>query len=281
MGRLDGKVAVITGGASGIGRATVERFIEEGARVVIGDIQDDKGQSLADKLGAAAVYQNCDVTNEAAVETIVAKAQSAFGGLDCMFNNAGAPGVTDSILETDVDGFDFTVALLLRSVFLGMKHAGRVMAAQGSGSIISTASIAGLRGGFGPHIYAATKTAVINLTRSVGQELGEKSVRVNCICPGGIATPIFGTAMDLPTQVLDDSAERMKAMLAMAQAIPRAGLPEDIANAALFLASDDSTFVNGHAMVVDGGLTTGGKFSESRARSELMRQNMVSHYAEE
>jgi len=281
MSRLAGKVAVITGGSSGIGRATVERFVGEGAKVVFGDIQDDKGRALADELGAQAVYQNCDVMDEAAVEGLIATATAKFGRLDCMFNNAGAPGVSDSILDIDIDDFDKAVSLLLRSVFLGIKHAGRVMVPQNSGSIISTASVAGIRGGFGPHIYAATKSAVINLTRSVGQELAEKNIRTNCICPGGIATSIFGVAMDLPSQVLDDSAERMKPVLAMMQPIPRAGLPEDIANAALFLASDDSSFVNGHALVVDGGLTTGGKYTESQARGEMMRKVMERAYAEE
>jgi NAD(P)-dependent dehydrogenase (short-subunit alcohol dehydrogenase family) len=281
MSRLAGKVAVITGGSSGIGRATVERFVGEGAKVVFGDIQDDKGRALADELGAQAVYQNCDVMDEAAIEGLIATATAKFGRLDCMFNNAGAPGVSDSILDIEIVDFDKAVSLLLRSVFLGIKHAGRVMVPQNSGSIISTASVAGIRGGFGPHIYAATKSAVINLTRSVGQELAEKNIRTNCICPGGIATSIFGVAMDLPSQVLDDSAERMKPVLAMMQPIPRAGLPEDIANAALFLASDDSSFVNGHALVVDGGLTTGGKYTESQARGEMMRKVMEKTYAGE
>lgn len=281
MSRLAGKVAVITGGSSGIGRATVERFVGEGAKVVFGDIQDDKGKALADSLGDAAIYQNCDVMDEAAVEALIATATDKFGRLDCMFNNAGAPGVSDSILDIDVDGFDRTVALLLRSVLLGMKHAGRLMVAQQSGSIISTASVAGIRGGFGPHVYAAAKSAVINLTRSVGQELGENNVRTNCICPGGIATSIFGVAMDLPSQILDDSADRMKPILSAMQPIPRAGLPEDIANAALYLASDESSFVNGHALVVDGGLTTGGKYTESQARGELMRKAMEADYGGE
>jgi NAD(P)-dependent dehydrogenase (short-subunit alcohol dehydrogenase family) len=180
-----------------------------------------------------------------------------------------------------VDGFDRTVALLLRSVLIGIKHAGRVMVEQRSGSIISTASVAGIRGGFGPHVYTAMKSAVINLTRSVGQELAENNVRTNCICPGGIATPIFGVAMDLPTQVLEDSAEKMKPILAMSQPIPRAGLPEDIANAALYLASDESSFVNGHALVVDGGLTTGGKWSEGQARGEMMQKAMATAYQDE
>ncbi len=276
MGRLEGKSTIVTGAASGIGAATAARFVAEGARVLLADIQDGKGERLAADLGPRARYQHADVTDAGEVSALVDRAVAEFGRLDCMFNNAGAPGVSDSILEVDVEGFDRTVALLLRSVFLGMKYAGKAMVDQGEGgSIISTASVAGLRGGFGPHIYTAAKSGVINLTRSVGQELGEKHIRVNCICPGGIATPIFGIGMDLPSQLADASAEKVKPFLAMAQSTPRAGLPEDIANAALYLASDEASFVNGHALVVDGGLTSGGKFSDSRARAELMRQALA------
>ena len=274
MARLEGKTAVVTGAASGIGRATVETFVHEGANVIIADIQDDKGAALAHALGDAALYQRTDVNEEDEIKAAVDLAVSRFGRLDVMFNNAGAPGVSGSILELDADAFDSTVALLLRSVALGIKHAGRVMVEQGSGSIISTASVAGIRGGFGPHIYAACKAAVINLTRSVGQELAEKSVRVNCICPGGIATAIFGAALEVPSQLHDAAAEAIKPMLAQMQAVPRAGLAEDIANAALYLASDDASFVSGHALVVDGGLTSGGIWSQQQDRRQTMRAKL-------
>lgn len=271
MARLEGKTAVVTGGASGIGRATVETFVREGARVVIADIQDDKGEALAHTLGVAALYQHTDVTDEGQIKAAVELAVARFGRLDVMFNNAGAPGVSGSILDLEADQFDATAALLLRSVALGIKHSGRVMAAQRSGSIISTASVAGLRGGFGPHIYAACKAAVINLTRSVGQELAEANVRVNCICPGGIATAIFGAALEVPSQLHDAAAEAIKPVLAQMQAVPRAGLSEDIANAALFLASDEASFVNGHALVVDGGLTSGAIWSQQEGRHSALR----------
>ena len=269
MGRLSGKVAIITGGASGIGAGTAELFVSEGARVVIADLQDDRGERLAAKLGADARYRRTDVGEEKDVEAVVAHAVKTFGRLDCMFNNAGLVGVSAPIMEIPADGFDATVRVLFRGVFLGIKHAARVMTAQQSGSIISTASVAGLGSGFGPHVYSAAKAAVINLTRSVASELGEMNVRVNCICPGGIATPIFGQG--LPSQLADQVVEPVKQVLAGMQPIPRSGVPQDIAEAALWLASDASSFVNGHALVVDGGLTTGRRWSSMRAGAEKLR----------
>jgi len=269
VGRLSGKVAIITGGASGIGAGTAELFVSEGARVVIADLQDDRGERLAAKLGADARYRRTDVGEEKDVEAVVAHAVKTFGRLDCMFNNAGLVGVSAPIMEIPADGFDATVRVLFRGVFLGIKHAARVMTAQQSGSIISTASVAGLGSGFGPHVYSAAKAAVINLTRSVASELGEMNVRVNCICPGGIATPIFGQG--LPSQLADQVVEPVKQVLAGMQPIPRSGVPQDIAEAALWLASDASSFVNGHALVVDGGLTTGRRWSSMRAGAEKLR----------
>lgn len=268
MAQLDGKVAVITGGASGIGEGTVRKFVANGAKVVISDIQDARGEKLAEELGPNASYYHTDVAQEEEVRAAVAHAVQKWGRLDVMFNNAGFGGVSGSILETDMDAYDNTVAILLRGVVLGMKHAGQVMAAQGSGSIISTASVAGVGIGFGPHIYSAAKAAVIHLTRSVANELGEQGVRVNAICPGGIATPIFGKAMGLSPEQADYTIDLMKVRLAQGQPIRRAGLPEDIAAAAAWLASDDSSFVTGHALVVDGGLTTGRLWSERQEAAE-------------
>ena len=268
MGRMDGKVAVVTGGASGIGEATVRLFVEEGARCVIADIQDERGNALASELGGLAAYRRTDVTVEDDVKAAVALAASKFGRLDCMFNNAGSLGTVGPIEDIPADEFDLTMAVLLRGPFFGMKHAAPVMKAQGSGSIISTASVAGIGGGDGPHVYSAAKAAVIHLTKSVALELGESGVRVNCICPGGIATPIFKGAF--PDQDIDDATlvETVKPFLAQFQPIKRSGLPDDIARAALFLASDESTFVTGHALVVDGGLTAGRMWSQ---QPELMR----------
>jgi NAD(P)-dependent dehydrogenase (short-subunit alcohol dehydrogenase family) len=273
MGKLDGKVAVITGGASGIGHAAVRLFVEEGCRVVIADLQDDKGAALAEELGGkSASYLHVDVSREPDVSGAIAHAVARFGRLDCVFNNAGAGGVTGPIAEIPAEGFDQTMGVLLRGVFLGMKHSAPVMKQQGGGSIISTASVAGLQAGFGPHVYSAAKAAVVHLTRSVAMELGESGVRVNCICPGGIATPIFGGAVGLAGPEADRIAEMMKTLLVARQPIQRAGLPEDIARAALWLASDDSAFVNGHALIVDGGLTGGRMWSVVQEQRQQLRR---------
>jgi NAD(P)-dependent dehydrogenase (short-subunit alcohol dehydrogenase family) len=263
MGKLDGKVAVITGGVSGIGKATARLFIEQGAHVVIADIEDDRGKQLVEELGANAIYLHTDVTQEPDVKAAIDLASEKFGRLDCMFNNAGIGGVLGPIEETPVEGFDMTIGVHLRGVFLGMKHAAPVMKRQGNGSIISTASVAGLRTGWAPHTYSAAKAAIIHLTRSVAMELGESGIRVNCICPGGIATPIFGRTFGLTLESAEEMAESLKTSFANLQPIKRAGLPEDIAQAALWLASDDSSFVNGHALVVDGGVIGGRMWADS------------------
>jgi len=254
MGRLDGKVAVITGGASGIGKASVKLFVEEGAHVIFGDIQDDRGNALADELGPNAIYLHANVRKESDVKALIDLAVDKFGRLDVMFNNAGFGGAAGPINEIPTDAFDVTIEVLFRSVFLGIKHAASVMKKQKSGSIISTASVAGLRTGMGPHLYSACKAAIIQLTHTTAAELGEFNIRVNCICPGGIATAIFGRGMGLPQDVAERLAEFLKLRLKEIQPIPCAGLPEDVAKTALWLASDDSCFVSAHALVVDGAL---------------------------
>jgi NAD(P)-dependent dehydrogenase (short-subunit alcohol dehydrogenase family) len=271
MGKLDGKVAVITGGASGIGEAAVRLFVDEGCRVVIADIRDDKGARLAEGLGERAAYIHTDVSEEPHIKAALSVALTRFGRLDCLFNNAGVGGVSGSIEELSVEGYDRTMAVLLRGVYLGMKHAAPVMRTQGTGSIISTASIAGIQAGYAPHIYSAAKAAVIHLTRSVAMELGEGDVRVNCICPGVIATPLFAKAVGFPPEVADQTVETIKPALANRQPLRRPGLPEDVARAALWLASDDSSFVTGHALVVDGGLTGGRRWSAAGKESRLLR----------
>lgn len=256
-GRLTGKVALITGGASGMGRGTVDLFVDEGAKVVVADIQDDKGALMEQEFGSSLAYAHCDVTNDADVKAATDLAVERFGRLDCMFNNAGAGGVSGAIEETDMDGFDHTVSLLFRSVISGMKHAVPVMREQGSGSIINTASVAGLAGGYGPHVYSGCKAAVVQVSKTVALEVGPSGIRVNAICPGGIATSIFGVGMGLPIPIADRAAKVMETALQELQPIKRSGLPEDIARTALFLASDDSSFVSGQAIAVDGGLTAG------------------------
>ena len=257
MGRLDGKVAIVTGGTSGIGRRTAERFVEEGASVVIAARRTAEGEGLAKALGARASFIRTDVTQEAHVEAMIAHALDRFGRLDCLFNNAGGgTGAAGGIETIPIEQYEATVAVLLRAVFLGVKHAAPVMRRQGSGSIISTGSVADLRAGYSSSmIYSAAKAAMIHLTRCVAMELGEHGVRVNTVSPGGIATAIFGKAMGMSAEQAERSAETIKLAFAAIQPIPRAGLPDDIAHAAVFLASDESTFINGHDLVVDGGVT--------------------------
>lgn len=257
MSRLDGKVAVITGGASGIGEGTVRLFAEEGARVVIADIQDDRGHSIAEELGPGTTYVHTDVASEDDIQAAVQQAVRRWGRLDCMFNNAGFGGIGGPIELTDMAAYDNTMAVLLRGVFVGMKHAAAVMKPQGSGSIISTASVAGMQAGFGPHAYSAAKAAVIHLTRSVAVELGPFGVRANAICPGFITTHIFTRPFALAGQDAEAALPKVAEAFSDFAAIKRAGMPADIAEAAAWLASDQSSFVTGHALVVDGGLTAG------------------------
>lgn len=253
-GRVDGKVAVITGGASGIGAATAARFAAEGAKVVVADVQVDEGREVAGQLGDAARFVACDVTDEAAIAAAVAAALDAWGRLDCMFNNAGIVGAVGSIAETPADDWDRTVAVLLRSVFLGTKHAAQVMIPQGTGTIINTASAAGILGGLGPHAYTACKAAVIGLTKSTSAELVHHGIRVNALAPGKTLTPL--------TAVVEtgDHTDIETAARQIGEGNPLGFTPvaDDIASAALYLASDEARFVTGHTLVVDGGRTVNG-----------------------
>jgi NAD(P)-dependent dehydrogenase (short-subunit alcohol dehydrogenase family) len=271
MQRLDGKVSVITGGAGGIGAATTRLFVAEGSRVIIADVLEERGKRLAEELGDVAVFVRTDVSHEDEIKAAIDVAVERFGRLDCLFNNAGFGGVSGMIEETDTAELDATLAVLLRAVVLGMKHAAPVMKRQGSGTIISTASVAGINTGFGPHIYSTCKAALIHLTCSVAKELGESGIRVNCICPGGIVTPIFGRGLGLSEQEIDEKLPALNGPLSLLQPIRRAGQPEDIARAALWLAGEESSFVSGHALVVDGALTMGRGWSESQVTGEAIR----------
>ena len=274
MGQLEGKCAVVTGATSGIGRRTVERFVEEGARVVFCGRREALGAELQETLGRQrALFVKADVTLEADVARVIGACVREFGRLDVLFNNAGGPAPTGGIETVPVAGFDAAMATLVRSVMLGMKHAAPLMLAQKSGSIINNGSIAAVRAGFSSSmIYSAAKAAVVHLSTCVAMQLGESGVRVNCISPGGIATGIFGKALGLPTESAEKSAEAVKAGLARFQPIPRAGLPEDIANAAVFFASDASSFVNGHNLVVDGGVVGGRQWSALQQSLKGMKQ---------
>jgi NAD(P)-dependent dehydrogenase (short-subunit alcohol dehydrogenase family) len=253
-GRLDGKVAVITGATSGIGAATAQRFVAEGACVVIAGRSEERGRHLAGELGPRAIFHRADVMHEAEIAAVIDAAVSRFGKLDCLFNNAGAstPGELDSITE---EQFDYGMRLLVGSVMFGIKHAARVMSA--GGSIINNSSVAAHRLGQGGTLYSAAKAAVSHITRIAGAKLGPNGIRVNSISPGAIATPIFwGGSAKAQTMSAEDNARKLAKLqgnLARATPLPRSGVANDIAYAAVFLASDEGSFINSHDLVVDGG----------------------------
>ena len=257
MGRLAGKVAVITGAASGIGRGTVDLFVKEGAKVVAADVQEDKGARIVEAHGDAVRFIRCDVTLEADIKAAIDLAVADFGRLDAIYSNAGTARMGESAQGVTAEDFDAVMHLHVRAAMFGIKHATPVMAKQGGGSIISTASIAGLQMGYGPYLYSVAKASIIHMTKLAAAELGPMNIRVNCICPGFIATPIFGRAIGLATQVADQTVAGIAEAAKHAQPIPKAGLPEDIAEAALFLASDGAKFVSGVALTVDGAMTVG------------------------
>lgn len=257
MGRLEGKVAVVTGAASGIGRATVDLFVAEGAKVIAADIQDDKGARIEEEHKGAARYVRCDVSKESDIEAAVGAAAKQFGRLDVLFNNAGTGGARDGADAVTAEGFDSVMHLHVRAALLGMKYAVPLMRAQGAGSIVSTASVAGLQAGYGPVLYSIAKAAIVHMTHVTAAQLGASNIRVNCICPGLIATNIFASSMGLPSQLGETRIDAIAEASKDSQPIPRGGRARDIAEAALYLASDGASFVTGHALVVDGGLTLG------------------------
>jgi len=245
MQLLTDKIAVVTGGASGIGRATVELFVEAGARVVIADINAEQGMALAESIGKAAAFRQTDVSSPDQVRSLVDFAIAHFGGLDIMFNNAGISGAIHTrFLEDDLKDFDRVIAVNLFGVMIGSQYAGRHMAKNGGGSIINTSSIAALTPGLPLISYRAAKAGVIHFTKSIARDLGEYGIRVNCIAPGHI--PAGMTFYDM--------SERIR----VAQPLQRQGMPIDVAKAALYLASDLSAQVTGTILPVDGGTHLGG-----------------------
>ena len=258
MGRLDGKVAVITGATSGIGLKTAEVFVAEGARIVIAGRRVPEGERLARRLGANCIFRQTDVMVDEQIRALIELSIEKFGRIDCLFNNAGGPAQTGGIEGLEAARFDAAMVTLLRSVMLGMKYVAPHMRKQGSGSIINNGSIAGRLGGYSTSlVYGTAKAAVIHLTKCVAMELGESGIRVNSISPGAIATGIFGKALGMSVEAAEKTPELMHGVYKSAQPIPRAGLPEDIAYAAVFLASDESSYSTGAEFVIDGGLTAG------------------------
>jgi len=272
MTRLAGKVAVITGAASGFGAAAARRFVAEGARVALGDIQEEAGRAVAAELGESAVFQRCDVTREEDVAALVDTAAARFGQLDVMYNNAGIVGAIGPIAETPAEEWKFTLDVHLNGTFYGCKHAARVMIPRGSGSIINMASTAGLLGGQGPHAYATAKHGLIGLTKNVAVELARHGIRCNCIAPTSMATAMVAAVLAGDHTAIDKTKE----MLARSSPLKgRPGLAEDVANAALWLASDESGYTNGLTLTTDAGSTIGATASSRNPFGEyapMMRE---------
>lgn len=255
---LTGKTAIITGAASGIGLAGVETFIEAGARVVAGDLQDEKGAALEARFGSDTLkYVHCNVTETADLKALMQAGEDTFGGFDILWNNAGAGGSPGGVEEFDRDGFDATMNLLLRSVFEGTHLAVPYLKARGGGSVINTSSISAVCAGYAPLAYSVAKKGVAHFSKLAAAELAKYQIRVNSILPGFIATSIFGSSLGLGVEQADQMAELVHQQGGSMQPIGRIGHGADIARMARFLASDEAGFVTGAEMLVDGGMTVG------------------------
>ncbi|CAN5778232.1 glucose 1-dehydrogenase [soil metagenome] len=273
MDRLKNKIAVITGGCSGIGLGTVELFVAQGAKVMVGDIDDAAGAALTARFEGQVAYRHCDVMQESQIEALMAACAETFGGLDILFNNAGAGGSPARLEDMTGEAWDLSQNLLLRSVALGMRYALPHMKARGGGAIVNTASIAGTQAGAGPIAYSVAKAGVIHLTKVAAAEVARDGIRVNAICPGLILTNIFTPSSVIPAGMATMIKQGMAQTAPDAQPIAKPGLPEDIANAALFFASDESAFVTGVSMLVDGGMHVGPRNAWDPAmRAERMAQ---------
>lgn len=249
--RLHGKVAIITGGASGFGESTARLFVRHGAKVIVADVQDELGQTLCGELGEGALYVHCDVTIDAEVKDLVQVAISTFGKLDIMFNNAGISGNAESsIVNSDNDNFKKVFEVNVFGAFLGAKHAATAMVPARKGVILFTASVSSAVSGEAPHPYTASKHAIVGLTKNLCVELGQYGIRVNCISPCAVATPLLVKALGVEKSVV----ERIISESATLKGVTPTA--EDVAEAALFLASDESKIVSGMNLLVDGGYST-------------------------
>ena len=258
---FQGKTVVITGAASGIGRATAQRFAKEGAIVVVGDVDaDGVGALMADTPGDIR-FQRTDVTKVEDIAALMDFAAAQNGGIDVLFNNAGAGGARESIAEVDAAGWDQTMNLLLRSVAMGIRYAVPHMKGRPGASIINTASVAALGTGYAPTAYTVAKAGVLHLSKAAAADLAQFGIRVNAICPGFINTNIFTATLGLTGDVERQAKAAIAQMSSAAQPVARGGLPDDIANAVVFLASEQSGFMTGTHLLVDGGLTIGQRHS--------------------
>ena len=273
--RLAEKVAIITGGSSGLGAATVDLFLKEGAHVLIADFQVEAGEHTARQSNGRARFVRADVTNEADIANMVEVAISAFGGVDILVNNAGSAGTLASIAEMDAEGWDAVMALLPRAAALGMKHAYPHIKARGSGSIINTASIAAMRPGIASVSYAVAKAGVLALTKMAAAEFAPDNIRVNAICPGIIPTQGISGFFGVSREKCDEMEPEVTKIFATAQPLKRAGTPRDIANTALFLASDEAAFTTGQDFVVDGGMLMMGPSSLEMNRPDGVMARMA------
>lgn len=262
---LDGKVAVITGAASGIGRATLERFVEAGARVIAADVAADAGRELEQAFPGAVRFVRCDVRRLDELRAAVDAAAEHFGGLDVLFNNAGRGGSPAGVETFEADGWDDTFALLLRAVAAGTAYAVPHMKRRGGGAIVNTSSISALEAGWAPLAYSVAKAGVLHYTRMAATELSPLRIRINAVVPGFIATGIFGASLDLPDEHVRALRDAVRMRSGALNPVGRAGLPRDIAEAVLFLASDAAGFVTGTHLTVDGGITIGPRHAWDKA----------------
>ena len=258
---FQGKTVVITGAASGIGRATAQRFAKEGAIVIAADIDADGGGALIADTPGDIRFQRTDVTKVEDIAALMDFAAAQNGGIDVVFNNAGAGGARESIAEIDAAGWDLTMNLLLRSVAMGTRYAVPHMKHRPGASIINTASVAALGTGYSPTAYGVAKAGVLHLSKLAAADLAQFGIRVNAICPGFINTNIFTASLELPDAVATQAKAVIAQMSSAAQPVARGGQPDDIANAVVFLASDQSSFMTGTHLLVDGGLTIGQRHS--------------------
>ena len=276
MGQLDGKVAIVTGTSSGIGERIAELFIAEGAKVVAAARRSDEGRALEARCGPALSFIRTDVSDEDSVKAMVNYALTRFGRIDCLVNNAGTGSPIVGIEAVQSEHFDSVFSTNVRGVMFAMKYASPVMVAQKSGAMITIASAAGLRPGIAGHIYAASKAAVIQLSRNVASELSRHNIRVNTISPGGIVTGIFAKSLGATDPATADRVTGVvEELFRTVQDIPRAGQTQDVAQAAVFLASDAASFITGYDLVVDGGLVPFGKAGWTEAvelRAEIGRR---------